>query len=112
MHMNKKEALLNAAESKARLGGYSNFSFRELANEVGIKSASVHYHFPTKEDLGTELAKRYTEYFLHVIGGPAALITQGKVPIVCNLRLNNCREREASRPATMRCLYCHYYKVL
>ncbi|MEQ3652796.1 MAG: TetR/AcrR family transcriptional regulator, partial [Glaciecola sp.] len=37
--MNKREALLNAAETKARIGGYSNFSFRELAAEVGIKSA-------------------------------------------------------------------------
>ncbi len=58
--MSKKEAILNAAENKARLGGYNNFSFRELANEVGIKSASVHYHFPTKADLGAELVKRYT----------------------------------------------------
>ncbi|MFT4942060.1 MAG: TetR/AcrR family transcriptional repressor of nem operon [Paraglaciecola sp.] len=81
MHMNKKEALLNAAESKARLGGYSNFSFRELANEVGIKSASVHYHFPTKADLGAELAKRYTENFLCALGDPAALIARGKDPI-------------------------------
>lgn len=46
--MSKKAALLQAAENKVRLGGYSNFSFRELATEIGIKSASVHYHFPAK----------------------------------------------------------------
>jgi TetR/AcrR family transcriptional repressor of nem operon len=79
--MSKKEAILNAAENKARLGGYNNFSFRELANEVGIKSASVHYHFPTKADLGAELAKRYTENFLQALGEPALLIVQGKDPI-------------------------------
>lgn len=28
--------------------GYNGLSFRELAKEVGIKSASIHYHFPTK----------------------------------------------------------------
>lgn len=41
--------------------GYNALSFRELAKEVGIKSASVHYHFPTKGDLGAALARRYTE---------------------------------------------------
>jgi TetR/AcrR family transcriptional repressor of nem operon len=45
-----------------------------LANEVGIKSASVHYHFPTKEDLGAELAKRYTENFLSALGDPDELV--------------------------------------
>ncbi|MEL6793659.1 MAG: TetR/AcrR family transcriptional regulator, partial [Pseudomonadota bacterium] len=36
-------------------------SFRDIANEVGVKSASVHYHFPTKEDLGVALVERYAE---------------------------------------------------
>jgi len=38
--MSKKEALLKAAEDKVRLGGYDNFSFRELASEVGINHAN------------------------------------------------------------------------
>ncbi len=61
--MSKKEELLKVAENKVRKGGYNNFSFREIANEVGIKSASVHYHFPTKADLGAELAHQYTDAF-------------------------------------------------
>jgi TetR/AcrR family transcriptional regulator, transcriptional repressor for nem operon len=28
---------------------------------VGVKSASIHYHFPTKGDLGAALAKRYAQ---------------------------------------------------
>ena len=47
--MTKKQELLAVAQNKVREGGYNNFSFRELAKEVGIKSASVHYHFPTKQ---------------------------------------------------------------
>ena len=46
---------------RTRPGSYNALSFRELAKEVGIKSASVHYHFPTKGDLGAALARRYTE---------------------------------------------------
>ncbi len=79
--MTKKEALLKAAEHKVRLGGYDNFSFRELANEVGIKSASVHYHFATKADLGAELAHQYTDSFLAALGEPADIQAEGKDPI-------------------------------
>ncbi len=44
----------------AQAYGYGGLNFREIAIEVGIKSASIHYHFPTKVDLGVALAKRYT----------------------------------------------------
>ncbi|KGJ97515.1 TetR/AcrR family transcriptional regulator [Colwellia psychrerythraea] len=79
--MSKKEELLKAAELKVRSGGYNNFSFRELATEVGIKSASVHYHFPTKSDLGAALAHQYTEEFLKALGDPDELYAAGKNPI-------------------------------
>lgn len=79
--MNKKEALLKAAESKVRSGGYNNFSFREIAAEVGIKSSSVHYHFPTKGDLGAELARQYTDAFVAALGDPNDLVDEGKNPI-------------------------------
>lgn len=79
--MSKKDELLNAAERKVRTGGYSNFSFRELAVDVGIKSASVHYHFPTKSDLGAELARRYTENFLGALGEPSEISRRGDNPI-------------------------------
>jgi len=79
--MSKKEALLKAAEHRVRLGGYNNFSFRELANEVGIKSASVHYHFPTKADLGAVLAHQYTNAFLTALGDPTVIKHSGKDPI-------------------------------
>lgn len=79
--MSKKEALLKAAEHKVRLGGYNNFSFRELAIEIGIKSASVHYHFPTKADLGAELAHQYTNAFLRALGDPTVIKNSGQDPI-------------------------------
>jgi TetR/AcrR family transcriptional repressor of nem operon len=56
-----KQTIMNAARATVQARGYNALSFRELAKEVGIKSASIHYHFPTKGDLGTALAKRYTE---------------------------------------------------
>lgn len=81
--MSKKDELLKAAEIKVRSGGYNNFSFRDLAADVGIKSASVHYHFPTKSDLGAELARRYTENLLNALGQPNDIIKRGDDPISC-----------------------------
>nr|WP_280640069.1 helix-turn-helix domain-containing protein [Pseudomonas sp. RGM2987] len=58
-----------AARKMVQTRGYNGLSFRELAKEVGIKSASIHYHFPTKGDLAAALAKRYTEDGLEYLDG-------------------------------------------
>ena len=55
------ERLLDLAETAMRQRGYHAVSFRELADDIGIKSASVHYHFPQKDDLGVALIQRYSE---------------------------------------------------
>ena len=55
------DRLLDAAENAVRMRGYHAVSFRDLADELGIKSASVHYHFPQKEDLGLALVERYSK---------------------------------------------------
>lgn len=59
--------ILDAAEARIRQSGYNGFSFRDIAEDVGIKSASIHYHFPTKADLGAAVAQRYTERFLRAL---------------------------------------------
>jgi TetR/AcrR family transcriptional repressor of nem operon len=56
-----REAILEAGRLAVQAHGYNALSFRELAKEVGIKSASVHYHFPTKGDLAEALASRYAD---------------------------------------------------
>jgi TetR/AcrR family transcriptional repressor of nem operon len=48
-------------------GGFGGFSFREIAADVGIKSSSVHYHFPTKEDLAAAVIRRWAEYTSELI---------------------------------------------
>ena len=63
--------ILDAAERAIRDRGYNAVSFRDLAAAVGVKSASVHHHFPTKADLGAAVARRYAERFLDALGDPA-----------------------------------------
>jgi TetR/AcrR family transcriptional repressor of nem operon len=65
-----RTAILDAAEKRIRSAGFNGFSFREVATDVGIKSASVHYHFPTKEDLGVAVGQRYLVRFLDELGPP------------------------------------------
>lgn len=57
-----KTSIMDAAERRMQAGGFSGFSFREIAADVGIKSSSVHYHFPTKEDLAAAVIRRWAEY--------------------------------------------------
>ena len=57
------DSLLDAAETRIRAGGFHKVSFRDLADDLGIKSASVHYHFRRKEDLGIAVVNRYAGRF-------------------------------------------------
>ncbi|MGE7990300.1 TetR/AcrR family transcriptional regulator [Pseudomonas sp. NPDC089554] len=59
MSENAREAILAAAKSAAQLHGYSGINFRSIAEQVGIKNASIYYHFPSKADLGAAVAERY-----------------------------------------------------
>ncbi|MEP4548292.1 MAG: TetR/AcrR family transcriptional regulator [Saccharospirillum sp.] len=68
---NTREQLQDRAEHYIRQGGFGSFSFRDLAKDLNIKSASVHYHFPSKSDLGTAVAKRYNQRFEKALPDPA-----------------------------------------
>ncbi|MEJ7849577.1 MAG: TetR/AcrR family transcriptional regulator [Pyrinomonadaceae bacterium] len=61
------DRLLDAAQNMIQEIGYNAFSYRHLSDAVGIRTASIHYHFPSKEDLGEALAKRYRERFNAVL---------------------------------------------
>jgi TetR/AcrR family transcriptional regulator, transcriptional repressor for nem operon len=52
--------VLDAAQQLVQQRGYNAFSYHDLADEIGIKTASIHYYFPTKGDLGKALMRRYT----------------------------------------------------
>lgn len=56
-----REMILDAATQHAQAHGYGGLNFRDLAQQVGIKAASIHYYFPGKADLGAAVASRYRE---------------------------------------------------
>lgn len=55
--------ILDVAERLAQTRGYNGFSYADVAAEVGVTKASLHYHFPSKAVLGQTLMERYTERF-------------------------------------------------
>jgi len=61
---NIKAELIKTAQDMIQKFGYNAFSYRDIANEVGIKSASIHYHFPSKADLGEAVAADYRKKFM------------------------------------------------
>jgi TetR/AcrR family transcriptional repressor of nem operon len=61
MSLSSKETILAVARRTAQAHGYGGLNFRDLAEEVGIKAASIYYHFPSKADLGAAVARRYWE---------------------------------------------------
>ena len=49
--LNARERVLIAAETLFRQRGYNVITMRDIAEEVGIRQASLYYHFPSKEQL-------------------------------------------------------------
>src|SRR4051794_14591178 len=56
-----KTMIMDAAQRRIQTGGFGGFSFREIAEGVGIKSSSVHYHFSTKEDLAAGVVRGWAD---------------------------------------------------
>jgi TetR/AcrR family transcriptional repressor of nem operon len=53
------EQILDLAETLIQTRGYSAFSYQDIADSLGIRKASIHYHFPSKADLGVAVVDRY-----------------------------------------------------
>lgn len=59
MAIGTRDALVQAAEGLMRTKGYAAFSYADLSEMVGIRKASIHHHFPTKEELGVAIVEEY-----------------------------------------------------
>lgn len=57
------DQILDVAERLAQTRGFNGFSYADIAGELGVTKASLHYHYPGKADLGRALIDRYTAGF-------------------------------------------------
>lgn len=60
--------ILDIAEKLVQTRGFNGFSYADISAELGIRKASLHYHFPTKAMLGKSLVERYEREFLAELG--------------------------------------------
>jgi TetR/AcrR family transcriptional repressor of nem operon len=61
-----RTALLDYAQSLVQRVGVNAMSYNDLSQAVGIRKASIHYHFPKKDDLIRALVERcQTAYGQH-----------------------------------------------
>lgn len=68
------ELILDAAQRRAQTRGFNGFSYADIAAELNVTTASIHYHFSSKAELGATLINRYTAGFL---GALAAIDVSG-----------------------------------
>jgi TetR/AcrR family transcriptional regulator, transcriptional repressor for nem operon len=56
--------ILDSAERLVQIRGFNGFSYADVAAELDMTTAALHYHFPGKGELGRALIERYTERFV------------------------------------------------
>jgi TetR/AcrR family transcriptional repressor of nem operon len=61
------DRILDHAERLAQTRGFNGFSYADIAGELGLTKATLHYHFPTKAELGHRLIERYSEVFAEAL---------------------------------------------
>ncbi len=57
--MNTAEHIINTATLLLQKNGFNAFSYHDISRQIGIKTSSIHYHFPGKHDLGKSIMKNY-----------------------------------------------------
>lgn len=58
-----RSRILDVAQELIQRRGVNGMSYSDISEAVGIRKASIHHHFPTKEDLLVALLLRYRSEF-------------------------------------------------
>ena len=61
------QRILDIAERLMQTRGYNAFSYADIAQSLRVTKASLHYHFPTKGELGQRLIQRYRQAFMRAL---------------------------------------------
>ena len=62
--MGRAEQILELAQEFIQVRGYNAFSFQDIADQLGIKKASIQFYYPRKVLLGCEVVRRYQAQFI------------------------------------------------
>ena len=73
MAITTKAKIINLAEELIRTKGYTAFSYKDIATVLKVKNAAIHYHFPSKEQLGRAVLERTRTQFKEATASWASL---------------------------------------
>ena len=59
--------ILDIGERLVQVRGFNGFSYADVAAELDMTKAALHYHFPGKAELGHALIDRYTRRFAEAL---------------------------------------------
>ncbi len=76
-----KTLILDVAQDLIQRLGVNGMSYQDISEGVGIRKASVHTHFPKKDDLLAALLDRYSDRFLRIVDGIIASSDSPKVKL-------------------------------
>lgn len=65
--MSTSTRALDVAERLIQTRGYNGFSYADIAAELGVTKATLHFHYETKETLGVAIIERYRERFMEAL---------------------------------------------
>lgn len=54
-----KTSIVSIGDQLVRQKGYNAFSYADISKQLQIKNAAIHYHFPTKTDLGLAIIEQH-----------------------------------------------------
>ncbi|MEB3216474.1 MAG: TetR/AcrR family transcriptional regulator [Nostocales cyanobacterium 94392] len=64
-----KTLILDVAQDLIQRLGVNGMSYKDISESIGIRKASIHTHFPKKDDLLATLLDRYRDRFLRIVDG-------------------------------------------
>lgn len=87
-------SVLDVAERLVQVRGFNGFSYADVAAELRLSKAALHYHFAGKAELGEALLRRYSQRFAAALEAIDAepLDTPGKLGAYANLYLDVLRQ--------------------
>jgi TetR/AcrR family transcriptional regulator, transcriptional repressor for nem operon len=84
---NMRSQILDVAQDLIQRTGVNAMSYADISKAIGIRKASIHYYFPTKEDLVVDLLDRYNQQFCHLADQiiTSAISSEAKLNRYCDL---------------------------
>ena len=79
--------ILDIGERLVQTRGYNAFSYADVAAELDVTKAALHYHFPAKAELGEALLRRYVARFTDALATIDAEVADAPRKLFCYAEL-------------------------